>query len=230
MFIFLDTETAGIGPQDRLCQIAFKPEGGPAVCELFNPGMPISIDAMAIHHITNKMVQDKPPFQGSEAHSKLAELVSDNSNVIVAHNAPFDIQMLNREGIFPPRVICTMKLARHLDPKGVIPKYKLQYLRYYFGLEIDAQAHDALGDIKVLEEVFNRLNAMLREKGGFEDPVQEMICITESPVLIPRMPFGKHRGMLFSEVPRDYLEWLLSTNLDEDMAFTVRTHLGLVAG
>jgi hypothetical protein len=43
MFIFLDTETTGTGPDDRLCQIAFKPEGGPAVCETFNPGRPISI-------------------------------------------------------------------------------------------------------------------------------------------------------------------------------------------
>ncbi len=36
MFIFLDTETTGNGPDDRLCQIAFKPEGGPVVCELFS--------------------------------------------------------------------------------------------------------------------------------------------------------------------------------------------------
>jgi hypothetical protein len=49
MFIFLDTETTGTGPEDRLCQIAFKPEGGPAVCETFNSGMPISIEAMSIH-------------------------------------------------------------------------------------------------------------------------------------------------------------------------------------
>ncbi len=60
MFIFLDTETTGTGLDDRLCQIAFKPEDGLAVCELFNPGMPISIDAMAVHHITNKMVQEYP--------------------------------------------------------------------------------------------------------------------------------------------------------------------------
>ena len=41
MFIYLDTETTGTGPDDRLCQIAFKPEVGPAVCELFNPGKPM---------------------------------------------------------------------------------------------------------------------------------------------------------------------------------------------
>jgi DNA polymerase III epsilon subunit-like protein len=58
MFIFLDTETTGTGPGDRLCQIAFKPDDGPAICDLLNPGKLISIDAMAIHHITNKMVED----------------------------------------------------------------------------------------------------------------------------------------------------------------------------
>jgi DNA polymerase III epsilon subunit-like protein len=70
-FIFLDTKTTGTRPEDLLCQIAFKPEGSPAVCKLFNPGMRNSIDAMAIHHITNRMVQDKSPFRGSEAHALL---------------------------------------------------------------------------------------------------------------------------------------------------------------
>ena len=157
MFIFLDTETTGTGPDDRLCQIAFKPEVGPVVSELFNPGLPISIDAMSIHHITNKMVKDKPPFQGSEAHENLSRLISDQSNYIVAHNARFDMEMLNREDIHPPKVICTLKLARYLDAGGVIPKYNLQYLRYYLGLEIDATPHDALGDILVLEGVFKRI-------------------------------------------------------------------------
>ena len=156
--------------------------------------MPISIDAMAVHHITEKMVADKPPFQGSEAHENLSKLISDQSNYIVAHNARFDMEMLNREDIHPPKVICTLKLARYLDAGGVIPKYNLQYLRYYLGLEIDANDHDALGDIKVLEGLFSRLNAKFQENGELKDPVQEMIHISSNPVLIPRMPFGKHKG------------------------------------
>jgi uncharacterized protein (DUF3820 family) len=55
-----------------------------------------------------------------------------------------------------------------------------------------------------------------------------MIKISSNPVLIPRMPFGKHLGMLFREVPRDYLEWLSGTELGEDLAFTVKLHLGLL--
>lgn len=224
MYIFLDTETTGNRPDDRLCQIAFKPENGPAVCGLFNPGKPIPIDAMVVHHITNKMVADKPPFVRSETYDKLAELVRDENNVIVAHNARFDMHMLHMEGIYSPRVICTLKLARYLDPKGIIPRYNLQYLRYYLGLEVDARSHDAMGDILVLEAVFRRIYAKF-VSNGYADPTPEMIKVSCNPVLIPRMPFGTYRDRLFSEMPRDYLEWLLTTNLDEDMEFTVKHHL-----
>ena len=229
MFIYLDTETTGNGPDDRLCQIAFKPEGGPAVSGVFNPGRPISIDAMVVHHITEKMVQDKPSFKESDEYEKLQKLVSDINNVIVAHNAQFDMQMLNMEGIYTQRAICTLKLARYLDKNGFIPKYNLQYLRYFLGLEIEATAHDALGDILVLEALFSRLHAKFQENDKLKDRVLEMINISSNPVLIPRMPFGKHMGKLFSEEPRDYLEWLLGTELDEDMAYTVKTYLGLLS-
>jgi uncharacterized protein (DUF3820 family) len=32
-----------------------------------------------------------------------------------------------------------------------------------------------------------------------------MIRISKSPILIPRMPFGKHKGVLFSDIAADYL-------------------------
>jgi DNA polymerase III epsilon subunit-like protein len=225
MFIFLDTETTGTGPDDRLCQIAFKTGQGTFVNELFNPGKPIAIEAMAVHHITNDMVKDKPPFRGSAAYKKLNELLSDQTNIIVAHNAKFDISMLRNEGIDPPRVICTLKLARFLDKEGVIPQYSLQYLRYYLDLKVEATAHDALGDILVLERLFKRIYVRFG-KDGFKNPTEEMIHISNEPILIARMPFGKHKGQLFKEVPTDYLEWLLGTELDEDMEHTVRHHLG----
>jgi exodeoxyribonuclease X len=61
---------------------------------------------------------------------------------------------------------------------------------------------------------------------GFADPIPEMIKVSNNPILIPRMPFGKYGGGLFSEVPQDYLNWLSGTDLDEDMANTVKHHLG----
>jgi hypothetical protein len=40
MYIYLDTETTGNNPDDRLCQIAFNAEDSPAVSGLFNPCKP----------------------------------------------------------------------------------------------------------------------------------------------------------------------------------------------
>ena len=51
MFIYLDTETTGSGSEDRLCQIAFKTDAGTTVDELYNPNMPISVEAIDNAHI-----------------------------------------------------------------------------------------------------------------------------------------------------------------------------------
>lgn len=228
MFIFLDTETTGAGPDDRLCQLAFKAGKERGECGLFNPGKPIAVEAMAVHHITNEMVKDRPAFKQSDLWRKLKALVDDRNNAIVAHNAQFDVVMLNHEDIYPTRVICTLKLARFLDKAGVISQYGLQYLRYYLELNVEAKPHDALGDITVLEALFKRIHARF-ELNAVQDIENEMIRISNSPILIPRMPFGKHKGVLFSEIPADYLQWLLGTELDEDMAYTVRYHLDQAA-
>ncbi len=58
-------------------------------------------------------------------------------------------------------------------------------------------------------------------------PQKKMIEISKSPVLIRRMPFGKHKGQKMDKVPRDYLEWLLTTDLDEDLEYSVKHYQGL---
>jgi DNA polymerase III epsilon subunit-like protein len=226
MFIFLDTETTGIDDDDRLCQIAFKTEAGLIVNELYNPGIPISIEAMSIHHITNEMVKNKPPFKNSKTWKKLTELFEDADSVMVAHNAIFDMVMLRKEDIHPQKTICTYKMARFLDKEGQIPQYNLQYLRYYLKLNVDASPHDAFGDILVLEALFNRIHAKAMDKFGVL-AVNKMIEVTKNPVLLPRMPYGKHKGMKFEEIPIDYLQWLSETDLDEDVAYTIKHYLGI---
>lgn len=225
MFIYLDTETTGSGANDRLCQIAFKTDAGTTMDELFNPEMLISVEAMSIHQITNEMVADKPIFKGSDAYKQLQVLFATDDSILVAHNAKFDVSMLNREDLFPKKIICTYKLARYLDKEGVIPKYNLQYLRYYLKLNIDATAHTAIGDVLVLEGLFQRIYAKFKGQTIGDDPVADMIKISSSPVLVPRMPFGKHKGLKMAEVPKDYPEWLSGTDLDEDLAYTVRHYL-----
>ena len=224
MYIFLDTETTGTGPDDRLCQIAFKIGKGQVVDEMFNPGRPISIEAMAVHHITNDMVASKPPFKGSPAHEKLITLLNDDQGIVVAHNAKFDLDMLRREGIQIDKAICTYKLTRYLDKEGSIPQYNLQYLRYFLKLDIEAVPHSALGDSLVLEGLVSRIRAKF-EPAGAADAAAQMLKISNEPVLIARMPFGKHKGQKMDRVPKDYLSWLLTTDLDEDLAYTARYYL-----
>ncbi|MBU1386938.1 MAG: DUF3820 family protein [Proteobacteria bacterium] len=226
MFIFLDTETTGTEKNDRLCQLAYKTASSAIVNELFKPPLPISIGSMCIHHITNEMVADKPAFKDSKDHQKLVNLLNDDKNILVAHNAKFDVDMLEKEGVHPKRVICTLKLARHLDPEGKIPRHSLQYLRYFLGIKIEANAHDALGDILVLEKLFERLFIKMTKDIGPAAVENKMMDISSRPVLLSRMTFGKHKGVLFREIPGDYLQWLSGQgDLDEDLRFTVGHYL-----
>jgi len=226
LFIFLDTETTGTAEKDRLCQLAYKLETGEIVNELFKPPLPIEIDAMCVHHITNEMVENKPVFKDSIEYQKLVDLFNDDKNILVAHNAKFDVDMLIKEDIHPKKVICSLKIARHLDPNGVIPRYSLQYLRYFLGIKIEATAHDALGDILVLEKLFERLFAKMSKDIGPAAVEDKMMDISSKPVLLTRMFFGKHKGERFRDIPADYLKWLSGKDdLDEDMQFTLGHYL-----
>jgi len=105
LFIFLDTETTGTETKDRLCQLAYKLDTGEIVNELFKPPVPIEIEAMSVHHITNEMVAGKPAFKDSPEYQKLVDLLNDDTNILVAHNAKFDVDMLVKEGVHPKKVI-----------------------------------------------------------------------------------------------------------------------------
>ncbi|MCP3940935.1 MAG: 3'-5' exonuclease, partial [Desulfobacteraceae bacterium] len=210
MYIYLDTETTGADEEDYLCQLAYKTNKGLEVNELFKPPVPIKFGAMATHHITEKMVAGKPAFLNSQTQNDLVTLLQDPGNILVAHNAQFDVGMLKKEGVEAPRIICTLKLIKTLDAEGELESYKLQYLRYYYGMEIEAQAHDAWGDILVLEQLFIRIFKEFQKK--FEIPqeiVAEMIRISENPILMAKIPMGKHRGLHFRDVPKDYLQWIV---------------------
>ena len=214
--IFFDTETTGNGERDRLVELAVKERGvaEPIINALYKPPIPIPIDAMAIHHITEKMVALKPPFTGAPEYDSLKDLFEDDDTIAVAHNAAFDVSILAREGIVPKNVICTYKVASTLDPDDRIPQYRLQYLRYLLGIEIEAEAHDALGDVLVLEAVFERLLAKMMERHGSEEAALDaMTAISARPLLFTTIRFGKYNGKRLDEVAREdpeYLSWLLA--------------------
>jgi len=222
--IFFDTETTGNGEADRLCQLAVKERGvaEPVVNAIYKPPVPITIDAMAVHHITEKMTAGRPAFTVAPEYAGLKQLFEDETTVSVAHNAAFDVAMLARESVAPKRTICTYKVARALDTEEVIGRYQLQYLRYLLGLEIEASAHDAWGDVLVLEGVFERLMQKMESmKGEAQASIDAMIEISSRPVMFTTIRFGKYKGKRLEEVAKSdpkYLEWLLNEKKKEPVA------------
>lgn len=219
--IFLDVETTGTEDYDRLVQVAYKTvPGGETASELFKPPLPISVDAMAITHITNKMVKDCPAFVGSRMFKDL-EVEFGNKGILVAHNARFDKKMLEREGLKLGSYICTMKLAHHHDKKAELPKHTLQYLRYNFDIEVEGQAHDAMGDVNVLCALFDYYKQFYT--------VEEMLEICSRPILLKKMMFGKYKGETFPDIlkrDKNYLEWVQrDVKMDEDLEYTINHYL-----
>jgi exodeoxyribonuclease X len=235
--IFLDTETTGKGPLDRLCQVAYKFNGTEKEA-LFLPPLPIEIEAMAVTHITNKMVADKESFFDSAMKKELAEIFSVG-NILVAHNAAFDVEMLKREDLAVEKIIDTFKIAQHLDKNAEVPRFGLQYLRYYFDLEVEnAMAHDALGDVRVLEKLFeNFFEKMILEVGSEEAAIEKMLEISKKPIFVKKFNFGKYNGKLVGEVAmqdKRYLRWLWEEKIktrdsggenDENWIFTLEHYL-----
>jgi exodeoxyribonuclease X len=239
--LFLDTETTGNSDNDRLVELAVKERfvDEPLVNALYKPPVPISIESMAIHHITEKMVVAKPAFINAPEYIGLKDLLEHEETIIVAHNAAFDLGMLSRESIVPSRTICTYKVAYALDPNDALPNYRLQYLRYLLNLEVEAEAHDALGDALVLEALFNRLMEKMIDRHGTEEAATDaMLAISEEPLLFTTLRFGKYNGRRIEDVvktDKNYLEWLLkekekSPATEAEWIYTLKRYLGQESG
>ena len=234
--IFFDTETTGNTQKDFLCQIAYK-FSDENFTGMYKPPLKIPPEASAVHHISNKMIAGKPIFNETKDYKKIKELFEDKNSILVAHNAPFDLMIIKKENINPKNFICTLRVARHLDPEEKIDRYNLQYLRYFLDLEVEATAHDALGDVLVLEKLYERLKKKVMEEEESLDEneaIEKMIEISSHPSLFKSFKFGKHNGRQIEEIARidrGYLEWLLAQKLDgdeidEDWIYTLKHYLG----
>jgi DNA polymerase-3 subunit epsilon len=89
-------------------------------------------------------------------------------DVVVAHNAAFDMGVLNtvalvlgRDGLDVPS-LCSLKLAKRLFPE--LRRRSLDALASHFGVPV-YDRHRALSDVRITAEVFFHLLETLRERG-----------------------------------------------------------------
>ena len=222
-FVILDTETTGFEKSDKIIQLAYIVFDGMNLepFETFcSTEAPINFSAMAVHHITPDMIEDKPKLVDTEIYQFLEELNTEE-NYLVIHNAPFDLKMLAKEGFENKmKIIDTLKVTRHLAPN--LDSHAMQFLRYHRGLYKDEKAveellgvtikaHDAMGDIVVLYLLLKRL---LESKTP-----DELVELTGKPNLNNKIRFGKYKGQKISDIAQNdkaYLEWIVSNLKDLD--------------
>jgi len=175
-WVAFDTEATGYSNvTGRLVEIAgvrFRlladnaPEPGPAqalaaaevtgtFCELANPGIPMPLEVVAIHGITDADVAGAAT--PVEVVGRFLEFVGDG--VLIAHYVPFDLGAMTfallREGKGVPRTsaIDTSILPKRLFPGA--PNYALPTLVQFLGLPA-AKAHRALPDAHATMDLFRR--------------------------------------------------------------------------
>jgi len=90
---YLDTETTGLGPQDEIIEVCLLDAEGSVLLErLVRPKRPIPPDAVALHGITDAMVETAPTW--AEVWPLLRDLL--NARTVAVYNADFDARLLRQ--------------------------------------------------------------------------------------------------------------------------------------
>jgi DNA polymerase-3 subunit epsilon/exodeoxyribonuclease X len=159
---------------------------------------------------------------------------------MIIHNAPFDLGMLEKEGFDTQmKVIDTLRVAKHVFEEE--EAHRLQYFRYKMGLykleekeakklNIIVKAHDAIGDVLVLKLFLTKLKEAVVKIYPDENPVEKMVDLTNTPIMIKTFKFGKYKGKTLEDIAMQdagYLRWMLTSmeNIDEDLKYSINSVL-----
>ena len=168
--------------------------GNPWV-QRYNPGKPISLGALATHHIMDEELINCPASSSFR--------LPAGTKYLIGHNIDFDWVVIGSPEV---KRICTLALARSLWPD--LDSHTQSALLYYFERDTARDqlrnAHSALADVwicsKIVAQIIDKLHPISL------DALWEM---SEKARIPKTMPYGKHKGELISQVPSDYKQWLL---------------------
>lgn len=251
--ISFDTETTGLDTTTaRVVELALVASTALSHGHLFlwerrlNPGIPIPVEATAVHGISDSDVANCPDFKcvGSEFARRLY-----TGTALLGFNAlGYDVPLLDAEferADLPDRI----DTARVIDPL-VFARWHLRHIRSralgalcaHFGVVL-LDAHRAAGDARATLSVFNVMVAAQLIPATFEAAITEQIWLvsqlaTETAAWghwIYRdrdegtlmFGAGKHTGVALQQAPYGTLKWCLSLpDLHEGAAAEFRAELG----
>ncbi|MGP1575910.1 MAG: 3'-5' exonuclease [Treponema sp.] len=168
VFTAIDTETTGLDPvTGRIVEIgAIKFDKYGIIARynvLINPEMAMPADASTVNGITDDMLKTKPVI--SEIFPDFFTFI--DKTILVAHNAPFDVNYINselqRNGRKPlqNKTVDTRIFAKEIF-RG-LQSYALQDIAVQFGI-VAIEAHRAEDDARVCMELFNYTLAYFLKK------------------------------------------------------------------
>ena len=193
--VIIDTETTGVERTSKIVELAVLVVDVDTLeilseeSSLVNPEVPIPAQASAIHHIYDKDVYDQPTLFNTESYRLLMKY-NTYENVVVAHNAAFDLCILYHHGVhMKTRVMDTLTCSRHVFK---VQSYKLKDL-----VTAVDQNHRALDDCKMVHTLVKDL---LKHA-----TMPTLIQHTQNPII----GFGKHKGTAFKDLQHSYLDWII---------------------
>jgi DNA polymerase-3 subunit epsilon len=171
-FVVFDSETTGLNPaKDEVVQLGAvrvvngKIVDGETFDTLVNPGIPIPPGATRVHHIDDAMVASAPRF---DTVCKSFHRFADKA-VLIAHNAPFDMAFLRREGnrsglTFEHPILDTVHLSAVVF--GASAEHTLDALCQRLDVTIPAEMrHTALGDALATAQALVGMLPILEARG-----------------------------------------------------------------
>ena len=228
----IDIETTGQAPPAEIIEIGrvdvYREASGWVIdrplARLYRPLRGIPAETKAVHHITEGDFKPDTPVCTPDR-LRMAVWNGALPDALVAHNCAFERAFIDQTATDGLPWICTYKVALRIWPDA--PRHSNQVLRYWRGLHLDAQLamppHRAGPDAWVTAHLLTELLELAS--------VEQMIEWTAQPRPMSSLPFGKHRGVPWSQVPSDYLDWVAGNpDMDADTIWWARNELTRRAG
>lgn len=225
--VIFDLETTGINTsKDRIVElymIKIQPNGSRTdFYQRFNPEMPISAEATAVHGITNEAVANEPTFK-QKAHElnqflMQCDFAGFNSNKF---DFPMLVEEFYRVGVefetLKRKFIDAQRIFHLMEPRNLTAAYK-----FYCQKDLE-NAHSAKADT---EATWDIIQAQLEHYTQLEKNIDFLHQFSGQSNLVdlagrliyndkkePVFNFGKHKGKTVQEVLKiepNYYEWMMN--------------------
>ena len=190
----LDTETTAhfeAQPKPEVIELAYAAIEGGALIDHFEQrykpvSMPMTLGAMAVHHILPEELLDCPPSNEAK--------IPDDAAYIVGHNIDFDWKALGQPNV---RRVCTLAMARMLwDDED---SHSLGACLYRVKPHDEARkmlqgSHSAAVDVENTFEILKALIKLAVSKNHVLANWGAIYAFSENARLPRRWTFGKYRG------------------------------------